>query len=207
MYVFNGFPRGLYTWNVKNRFLWHLNQYLGIADVSIWKQCTALLASMHLLAMPYSRRRTTKKPVSFAYLRHRRRQSLLFVSPTSISVRYDHLKWITPYLFFTFCKVYLHYLINYHRVNHTTRTPQHPIIMYDQSWDGNLKERAFDYFKVHRVDSHCLFYAERGHNKDAFYVTLQTHPSLVWWRNVPVCRMHLKWLNETGITLTVYQKN
>ena len=34
---------------------------LEIADVSIWKQCTALLALMRLLPMPYSQLRTTKQ--------------------------------------------------------------------------------------------------------------------------------------------------
>ena len=28
--------------------------------------------------------------------------------------------------------------------------------VYDQRLDGNLTERVFDYFKAHRVDSHCL---------------------------------------------------
>ena len=55
----------------------------------------------------------------------------------------------------TFCKVYLQFVNNYHRVV-TQQALLHPINAYDQTWDGNLKELIFGYFKVHRVDSHCL---------------------------------------------------
>ena len=69
------------------KIVWNNN--LQIAEENIWKQCSALLALMHLLAMPYTRCEQ-QKCVFFHYLRHRRRYLLLFVSPTSILIRLDH---------------------------------------------------------------------------------------------------------------------
>ena len=55
VYAFCAFSWRFYAWSVKKGFLWTcLKPCLEIADVSISKHCTALLASMRLLALPYS---------------------------------------------------------------------------------------------------------------------------------------------------------
>ena len=90
VYSFFAFPWRVLCVNSEDqscKIVWTNN--LQIAEENIWKQCSALLALMHLLAMPCIRCEQ-QKYVFFHYLRDRRRYLLLFVSPTSILIRLDH---------------------------------------------------------------------------------------------------------------------